>query len=69
MILKINPSLIVIISFLFYGISYIQRIKGVIVFDNAFLDWNIRQLALFGTSQFPFIIGGIFADKKLYRKL
>ncbi|MBC5624036.1 acyltransferase family protein [Clostridium sp. NSJ-49] len=68
-VLKNNSYLIIIMSFLFYILAYIQRIKGVIIFDNVFLNWIIRQLALFGTSQFPFIIGAIFANKKIYSKL
>lgn len=68
-VIKANSYLIIIISFLFYSVAYVQRIKGVIVFDNVFLNWIIRQLAIFGTSQFPFIIGAIFANKKIYSKL
>ena len=33
------------------------------------LNLIISQLALFGTSQLPFIIGAIFANKKIYSKL
>lgn len=68
-VVKNNSYLIIIRSFLFYIVAYVQRIKGVIVFDNIFFNWIIRQLALFGTSQFPFIVGAIFANKKIYSKL
>lgn len=68
-VLKYSPWIIAVISLIIYFIGYIQRIKGIIVFDNIALDWIIRQFGLFGTSQFPFIIGAIFAEKKLYSKL
>lgn len=68
-IIKYNSIVILILSFVFYFISYLQRIKGVIVFNNEILDWGIRQAALFGTSQFPFVVGSIFAQKKIYSKL
>ena len=68
-VIKYNNILILGLSFMLYVAAYIQRIKGVIVLDNELLNWIIRQLALFGTSQLPFIIGTIFADKKIYSKL
>lgn len=68
-VLKNNNVVIVAISLIFYFFAYIQRIKGVLVFENEIINWFIRQLALFGTSQFPFIIGAIFADKRIYSKL
>lgn len=68
-IIKYNNILIVVLSFVFYVIGYIQRIKGGIGFDNEIINWFIRQLALFGTSQFPFIIGIVFVHNKIYSKL
>lgn len=68
-VIKYNTILVVVISFIFYVIAYVQRIKGVIVLDNNILNWFIRQIALFGTSQLPFIIGSVFANKKAYSKL
>ena len=68
-IIKYNNILILVLSFVFYVIGYIQRIKVVLVFDNEILNWFIRQLALFGTSQFPFIIGVVFGHNKIYSKL
>ena len=69
LIIKYNNIIILALSFIYYFIGYIQRIKGILVFDNNILNWFIRQLALFGTSQFPFIIGVIFAHNKIYSKL
>lgn len=66
---KYNPILILCISFVIYFVCYIQRINTVIVFDNAILNWGITQIALFGTSQLPYLVGGIFADKKIYSKM
>lgn len=68
-VVKYNTILVIAISFIFYVIAYVQRIKGVIVLDSNILNWFIRQIALFGTSQLPFIIGSVFADKKVYSKL
>ena len=68
-VIKYNNILILGLSFIFYVAAYIQRIKGVIVFDNEVLNWFIRQIALFGTSQLPFIMGTVFAHKKIYSKL
>lgn len=68
-VVKNNNVLLVGISFIFYGIAYIQRIKGVLIFDKEVLNWIIRQVALFGTSQFPFIVGAVFSHKKIYSKL
>ncbi|MPQ42625.1 acyltransferase family protein [Clostridium tarantellae] len=69
LVIKFNFKFILIASFLFYFVAYIQRIKGVLVFDNNILDWSIKQIALFGTSQFPFIVGVVFAHKKWYSNL
>ena len=66
---KFSPFLLIVISFLIYCIAYIQRIKGVIVVDNSILRWIIVQAALFGTSQFPFIVGSIFAEHKWYSRI
>lgn len=68
MVVKYNNILVIALSFIFYVVAYIQRIKGVIVLDNNILNWFMRQIALFGTSQLPFIIGSVFAYKKIYSK-
>ena len=66
---KYNNIIILVLSLIFYFIGYIQRIRGVLVFDDKILSWFIRQFALFGTSQFPFIVGIIFAHNEIYSKL
>ena len=66
---KYNSIVIIFISFLIYFMAYIQRIKGILNFDNVILEYIVRQLALLGTSLFPYIIGAIFAYKKIYSKL
>ena len=68
-VVKYNNTLVIALSFIFYIFAYIQRIKGIIVLDNNILNWFIRQIALLGTSQLPFIIGSVFAYKKIYSKL
>ena len=69
MIIRYNNILIIALSFIFYAIGYIQRIKVALVFNNEILNWFVRQIALFCTSQFPFIIGAIFLHNKIYSKL
>ena len=66
---KYNNIAIIFLSLVFYFVASIQRIKGVVVLNNEILDWGISQIALFGTSQFPFIVGAIFAKDKIYSKL
>ncbi|MDZ4992186.1 acyltransferase family protein [Clostridium perfringens] len=66
---KYNIYGVLIISFIFYFLAYIQRIKGIIMLENEMLNWAIRQLALFGTSQLPFVIGGVFAYRRIYSKI
>lgn len=63
---RFNGSWIVIVSFLFYSIAYIQRIKVPIVLDNFVLDRFLSQLALLGTAQFPFVLGALAWRKKWY---
>lgn len=63
---KYNNVLIILIVFVIYFICYVQRIKVVITFENPILNWAVTQSALLGTSLFPFVIGAIFADKKIY---
>lgn len=66
---KYNVTLILVISFVIYVIGYIQRIKEPIVADSEIINYILKQGALFGTSQFPYLIGGIFAYKKIYSKI
>ena len=68
-VIRYNNILILIISFIVYIIGYIQRINVIISLDNEVMNLIIRQLALFVTSQLPFIIGAIFAHNKVYSKL
>lgn len=63
---KYNNILITLIVFAIYCMCYIQRIKVVITFTNPVLNWAITQISLLGTSLFPFVVGAIFADKKIY---
>ena len=46
---KYNSIVIIFISFLIYFMAYIQRIKGILNFDNVILEYIVRQLALLGT--------------------
>lgn len=69
LVIKRNPWVIISLSFLIYFIAYIQRIKTPLVFDSVFINWILRQIALWGTSQLPFIVGGVFAKYELYFKI
>ena len=66
---KCNVNIILILSFVIYFIGYIQRIMVPIHTNNEIINYILRQAALFGTSQFPYIVGVIFADKKFYSKI
>ena len=66
---KYNVGLIMILSLGIYFIGYVQRIMVPIQTDNEIINYMLRQAALFGTSQFPYVVGVIFAEKKLYSKI
>ena len=68
-VIKYNTLVIIGVSLIVYFVGYIQRIMVPIVTDIEIINYLLRQLALFGTSQFPFIIGCIFANRKLYSKI
>ena len=40
-----------------------------IVSDSQVISYILRQAALFGTYQFPYIVGEIFAHKRIYLKI
>lgn len=63
---RYNPIGICIVSLGIYLVSYLQRIKGIIIVDNEIIAWLLRQVALWGTSLFPFIMGSLFAEKKWF---
>lgn len=66
---KYNVGLIMVLSLIIYFIGYVQRIMVLIQTDNEIINYILRQAALFGTSQFPYVVGVIFAEKKLYSKI
>lgn len=68
MVIKYNSLLIIGISFIIYFVGYIQRIMVPIVTDSEIINYILRQAALFGTSQLPYVVGVIFAYKKIYSK-
>ena len=65
-VLKFDYRLVLLFSFCLYGVAYIQRIKVPLQFNQIFLDAILEQLALFGSSLFPFIIGAIAYQQKWY---
>lgn len=68
-VIKYNVGLIMVLSLGIYFIGYVQRIIVPIQTDNEIINYILRQAALFGTSQFPYVVGVIFAEKKLYSKI
>lgn len=60
---------VLLISLIYYILGYIQRIKVPIVLDSSYGNYILRQLSLLGTSQLPFVIGGIFQKNKIYSKV
>jgi fucose 4-O-acetylase-like acetyltransferase len=67
---KSNSILLVVISGFVYLVTYIQRIKHVLVLgDNSALNMIVNAIVLVGTSQLPFIVGAIFVKDKLYSKI
>ena len=68
-VIKYNTVVIIGLSLIIYFAGYIQRIMVPIVTSSEVINYILRQAALFGTSQLPFIIGSIFAHRKLYSKI
>lgn len=68
-VIKYNPLLIIGLSFIIYSTGYIQRIIVPIVSDSEIINYILRQAALFGTSQLPYIVGTIFAHRKIYSRI
>lgn len=67
--LKYPNWVIILCSLIIYVVAYVQRFKSLIVFDVELLDWMVSQLAYFGTSLFPFMVGAIFAKSQIYSQL
>lgn len=68
-VIKHNLALIIILSLGIYLVGYIQRIMVPIQTDSEVINYILRQAALFGTSQFPYVVGVIFVEKKLHTKI
>lgn len=66
---KYNAILILIISFMIYFICYIQYWHKIIVLNGDILNWAVKQTTLLGTSQLAYLVGSIFANKKIYSKI
>lgn len=66
---RYNVILILVISFMIYFICYIEYWHKIIVFEDPILNWEIKQITLFGTSQLAYLVGSIFAYKKIYSKI
>lgn len=63
---KMDYRIVLLFSFVLYAIAYIQRIKVPLQINQVFLDGVLQQLALLGTSQFPFVIGAIAFKQKWF---
>ena len=65
LIYRFDYRIILFFTFLIYIIGYFQRIKILLFFNNVFLDYFIKQFALYFNCLFPFLIGAI-ANKQLW---
>ncbi|EDQ95616.1 Acyltransferase family protein [Intestinibacter bartlettii DSM 16795] len=63
---KYNNILLTILSITIYFICYVEQVKLQITFTSPILNWIIIQTTALGTNILPFIIGSIFADKKIF---
>jgi surface polysaccharide O-acyltransferase-like enzyme len=67
---KTNSYVVIMLSGIFYLITYVQRFKQVIDLNHhAGLGMLMNAIVLFGTSQLPFIVGAVFAKEKIYSKI
>jgi hypothetical protein len=65
-----NSFILLLFSGSFYFIAYIQRVKMPIDFgDNTYLIMLVDAIVLVGTSQFSFIVGAMFAKRRIYSKI
>lgn len=62
---KINPIILFVLSGVIYFISYLFRFSIQLDMPHVVLDELWEQIFLFGTSQFSFVVGIIFYQKKL----
>lgn len=68
-IIKFPVGIVLPVTFILYFIGYLQRMKTVLEFSNPILTWLVTQLGLLGTSLLPFVVGAIFAHRKVYSKI
>ena len=67
-VIKYNTVVRIGLSLIIYFVGYIQRIMVTIETSSEVINYILRQAVLFGTSQLLFIVGCIFAHRKLYSK-
>lgn len=66
---KWNSVIVFFVSGCFYFASYLFRFRFLLDVDNTVLNWLWTQFILFGTSQFPFVVGALFYKHKLITAL
>lgn len=67
---KYSPTRVLVVTFIIYFVTYLQRIKHVVdLGDHAALIMFVNTIVLVGTSLLPFIVGVIFAKEKIYSKI
>jgi hypothetical protein len=64
-----NKYILILYLFVIYTLAYVQRIKTPIVFDNVFLNWLLKQISLYGTSLFPFMLGTVFYKYRFFTQI
>lgn len=70
LVIRYSSLHILLISGCVYFFSFLQRFKNLLnIGDETILNMFVTALILVGTSQFPFIIGAIFAKENIYSRL
>lgn len=64
-----KKEIVLVSTLLIYFICYYFRFMNPIDTEIAIIDWIINIVILFGTSQFPFVIGMLFYENKVITKL
>lgn len=66
---KHDSKLIVIVSFLIYFVTYVQRIENIIPISNEVVSLIVNVIVLFGISQLSFVIGAVFLKEGIYSRI
>ncbi|EIT86543.1 acyltransferase 3 [Fictibacillus macauensis ZFHKF-1] len=65
---RTSPRTVISVLLLVYIVSYIQRIKQVVILDNEWVWIVTNAIVLYGTSLLPFLVGALFYKEKYYSR-